>query len=68
MDIPSLSMALSQSNVMNQVGAKVLGMSLDMAESTGDAVASILDSAAVDTAAMERSVTPYLGGNFDMTV
>ena len=68
MDIPSLSMSLSQSNTMNQVGAKVLGMSLDMAESTGEAVASMLDSVPVDTAVMERSVTPYLGGNFDMSV
>ena len=58
MDIPSLSMSLSQSNTMNQVGA----------ESTGEAVASMLDSVPVDTAAMERSVTPYLGGNFDMSV
>ncbi len=58
MDIPALSMALSQFNVSNQVGTAILAKSLDFAEGTGEDMVKM----------MERSVAPELGGNIDISV
>ena len=62
MDIPALSMALSQNKVLNDVGIAVLAKSLDTMESAGEALVSTIDSAA------ELSVNPYVGANFDMRI
>ncbi|HAG68541.1 MAG TPA: putative motility protein [Lachnospiraceae bacterium] len=58
MDIPALSMAMAQWNIGNEVGTAMLAKSIDTAESMGDDMVKM----------MERSVTPELGGNFDMSV
>lgn len=63
MDIPSLSMNLTQNNLLSSVGTAVLAQSLDMAESTGAAITEL-----IDTAAMEHSVYPELGGNIDVRI
>lgn len=63
MDIPELSMTLSQQNIMQNVGTAVLSKSIDMAESTGAQLTQMIDAAA-----MERSVNPNVGSNFDMYV
>ena len=63
MDIPALSMALSQTKALNDIGTAVLGKALDTAQTQGEAMASM-----IDTAAMELSVNPHIGGNFDMRV
>jgi len=63
MDIPSLSVALSQSKSLTNVGTAVLGKAIDTAQEEGAAMVNMIDSAA-----MERSVTPHIGGNFDMSV
>lgn len=63
MDIPALSMALAQTKTLNDVGAAVLGKALDTARVQGDAMSEMLDSAA-----MELSVNPHIGGNFDVSV
>lgn len=63
MDIPGLSMAMSQMNLMQQVGVSVLSNQLDYAEKTGNAISQMIDSAG-----MERSVNPSVGSNFDMYV
>lgn len=63
MDIASVSMALAQSRVTNEYGVKMLSKALDTQESEGAALVSMIDSAA-----MERSVNPAVGGNFDMSV
>lgn len=63
MDIAGLSTAMAASNVQNAYGVAMLGKSLDAAESTGDQVVAMIDAAA-----MERSVMPHIGANFDMTV
>lgn len=63
MDIASLSMGLSQSQTLTDAGTAMLAKSLDMAEMNGSAVAELIDSAA-----MERSVYPDLGGNIDLRV
>ncbi len=62
MDIPALSMALSQNRLLNDVGVAVLSKSLDTMESAGEALVSTIDAAA------ELSVNPNVGANFDMRV
>ncbi|MBR2274671.1 MAG: YjfB family protein [Lachnospiraceae bacterium] len=58
MDIPALSMAMSQANVLNQVGTSLLSKQLDVFEDSGDDMVKM----------MERSVTPELGGSIDVSV
>lgn len=62
MDIPALSMALSQSRLMTDWGTAMMSKSLDMAKETGAAVTDMLESAS----AMELSVNPDIGGNIDI--
>lgn len=63
MDIAALSTALSAVDTQSTYGVAVLGKSLDQAETTGQQLVEMLD-----TGAMERSVYPHIGGNFDMSV
>lgn len=63
MDIAALSMAMSSVNLQTAYSAAMLGNSLEQAETTDSEVVALMDSAA-----MERSVTPYLGSNFDVSV
>lgn len=62
MDIPGLSMNLSQINLQSQVGVAVLSKALDSAESSGDAMIDMMSRS------MELSVNPSVGANFDMSV
>lgn len=61
--IANTAMALSRNKTMDQVGTKMLSNALDAQEAAGAGLMKMIDSAA-----MERSVTPYLGGNFDASV
>ncbi len=63
MDIAGLSMAMSSAKVNDSYGVAMLAKTLDQAETTGSQVVGMIDAAA-----MERSVNPYIGGNFDMSV
>lgn len=63
MDIAKLSMAMSQINTQSAYGVAMLSNSLDMASSTGNQIVEMMDAAA-----MERSVNPHIGSNFDMSV
>lgn len=63
MDIAGLAMAMSQTQLMQQVGVSVLSNQIDTAEMTGNTISNMIDSAA-----MERSVNPSVGSNFDMYV
>ena len=63
MDIAGLSMGMAQSRLMNDVGTAVLAKSLDTAQNTGAMLAGLIDSAA-----MERSVNPDVGGNIDIRI
>jgi len=63
MDIPALSMALSQTKALSDIGMAVLDKSLDTAQVQGAEMAEM-----IDTAAMELSVNPHIGGNFDMKI
>lgn len=62
MDIPALSMALSQNRLLNDVGVAMLSKSLDTMESAGEALVSTIDAAA------ELSVNPNLGANIDLRI
>ena len=63
MDIASLSVALSNSSSLNQIGTAVLSKALDTNDAIGQGLVEMIDSAA-----MERSVNPHIGSNFDMIV
>lgn len=63
MDIANLSMALSQTKVLDNVGVAMLKNSMEMNEDAGDGILKLLDSAA-----MELSVNPAVGGSFDVSV
>ncbi|MBQ9590752.1 MAG: YjfB family protein [Butyrivibrio sp.] len=62
MDIPALSMALSQNKVLTDVGVALLAKNLDTMESAGEALVSVIDSS------MELSVNPDLGANIDLKI
>jgi len=63
MDIPALSMAMAQSNLMTGIGTALLSKTIEQAASVGNAVTELLDASA-----MEHSVYPELGGNIDISV
>lgn len=57
-DIPALSMAMSQNKVMSDFSVAMLDKSLDTFTDIGDSM----------TKMMEQSVNPALGGNIDISV
>lgn len=61
MDIAKLSM--SQIPINSAFGVAMLSKSLDAASATGDQLVNMIDASA-----MERSVRPEVGSNFDMYV
>ena len=61
MDIAGLSMAMASTNFQNKVGTAMLGKAMDTNEALGQGLVQMIDSAA-----MERSVTPELGANIDL--
>ena len=62
MDIPALSMALSQNKILNDVGVALLSKSLDNMQEQGAALVESIDSIP------ETSVNPDIGANFDIRV
>ena len=63
MDIAGLSMAMAQNNIGTKVGVAVLDKAMNTAEAQGAQLVQMIDSAA-----MQRSVQPHLGGNIDISV
>lgn len=63
MDIAGLSTALANVRLHTQVGTAVLGNAMDTNEALGQGLVEMIDSAA-----MENSVTPWVGGGFDMRI
>ncbi len=63
MDIGALSSVGLSSAMNNEIGVSVLKMAMDSDDKTANAMQKMLDSAA-----MERSVNPSVGGNFDVSV
>lgn len=62
MDIPALSMAMAQNNLMNSVGIAMLDKSLELNQDVGEQLTDAIDHS------MELSVNPYVGANFDVSV
>lgn len=58
MDITALSTGLSQANLMSQVSASVLKLSMDTVEQSMDNMIKM----------METSVNPDLGGTIDISI
>ncbi len=65
MDMGLVNMAVNfkQATNMNDISTAVLAKALDTGRDMGQNVVEMLDSAA-----MERSVNPAVGSNFDMSV
>lgn len=63
MDIAALSMAMAQQNISQSVGVAMLDKTLDVAKAESSDIISMIDSAA-----LERSVNPMVGGNIDICV
>ena len=63
MDIAGLSMAMAQNNIGTKVGIAVLDKAMSTAEAQGAQLVQMIDSAA-----MQRSVQPHLGGNIDISI
>lgn len=63
MDIAKLSMAMSASQTQSAYAVAMLSKSLDTFKDIGSEITQMIDAAA-----MERSVNPGVGGNFDMYV
>ncbi len=63
MDIAGVSMALANVSLQSQVGTAVLSKAMDTNEALGAGLVEMIDAAA-----MERSVNPAVGANFDMRV
>lgn len=63
MDIAGLSMDLANISTMSKVSTAVLGKTLDTNEALGAGLVEMIDAAA-----MERSVNPAVGGQFDLRV
>lgn len=64
MDIPTLSIQLSNMKLQTDWGVAMLANSLDTSESVGNKMVEMLDSQRI----MEQSVHPYLGSNFDVSL
>ncbi len=63
MDIAGVSMALASISTQSQVSTAVLGKAMDTNHELGEGLVQMIDAAA-----MERSVNPGIGGNFDMRI
>lgn len=61
--ISGMTMPVSQVNIQTDYGMKMLSKVMDTEESMGQSIVNMIDSAA-----MERSVNPAVGGHFDMSV
>lgn len=62
MNIPELSTALANTQVMNQVGIAVLDKALENSETAGEGLIKMMDRS------MELSVNPHIGSNIDLFI
>ena len=62
MDIPSLSMALSQNRILTDVGVAMLSKNLDTMEAAGQNMIAGIESVS------ETSVNPNIGSNIDISL
>lgn len=63
MDIAGVSMEMANISLQTKVGTAVLSKAMDTNEALGNGLIQMIDAAA-----MEQSVNPNVGGNFDLRV
>jgi hypothetical protein len=63
MDIAGLSMSMADNRIQSQVGTAILGKAMDTNEVLGQGLVQMIDASA-----MERSVNPDVGANFDVRI
>ena len=63
LSISQLTPSISKASLNTHFGVKMLAKTMDNNEQIGQNIVNMIDSAA-----MERSVNPSVGGNFDMSV
>ena len=63
MDIASVAMTMTHGASLSKIGTAMLSKAMDTNESLGQGLVEMIDAAA-----MERSVNPHIGSNFDMLV
>ena len=63
MDIAKLSTALNQIDTASKVSVAMLDKDLETSENLGINLVDMINAAAI-----ERTVNPHIGGNFDMFV
>ena len=63
MDIASVSTAMKTMDLQTKVSVAVLDQTMDLGKSLSQGMVEMIDAAA-----MERSVNPAVGSNFDMRV
>ena len=71
MDIAALSMGLSQMNLHQQASISIMKMAMDSAKGQTIDFVDMLESSNMvntDVKIMERSVTPHLGVNIDISL
>ncbi|PYZ92801.1 hypothetical protein CR194_14200 [Salipaludibacillus keqinensis] len=66
MEIPSLSMAISQAGVNQQASIAMMQKSMDQASHQGQALEKLMDSAELKRT--EHALQPHLGGSVDVSV
>ena len=63
MDIQELSMSLARTRTQDDLGVAMLSDAIDIGKDQGEALVSMIDKSA-----MELSVNPAIGSNFDVSV
>ena len=63
MDIASVAMSMTHASSLSKIGTAMLDKALETNDALGQGLIKM-----VDAAAMERSVNPHIGSNFDMLV
>ncbi|MGN1146706.1 MAG: YjfB family protein [Acetatifactor sp.] len=63
MDIAGVSMAMATASIQSDIGTAVLSKTMDTNEALGAGMIQMIDAAA-----MEQSVNPGVGANFDIRV
>lgn len=63
MDIASVAMSMTHASSLSKIGTAMLDKALETNDALGQGLVKM-----VDAAAMERSVNPHIGSNFDMLV
>lgn len=66
MEIPSLSMAMSQLGVNQQASISMMQKTMEQAGQQGQALDKLMDSAEVQRT--EHAMQPHLGGSIDVKV